>query len=72
MGSLVALLPISVAGLGTREAAIVAYLGAAGVSSETGLGLSLLVFLTFHVASGLMGAVAWWIRPIQLGRGVRE
>ena len=69
LGSLVALLPVSVAGLGSREAAIVAYLGAAGVPSEGALSFSLLVFLSFHVASGLMGAVAWWIKPVDLGQG---
>jgi uncharacterized protein (TIRG00374 family) len=63
LGSLVTLLPISISGLGTREAAIVAYLGTAGVSAEMALGFSLLVFVTFYIAGGLMGAVAWWIKP---------
>jgi uncharacterized protein (TIRG00374 family) len=68
LGSLVTLLPLSVSGLGTREAVIVAYLGAAGVASEAALAFSLLVFLTFYVGGGLIGAMAWWIRPIKLNR----
>ena len=68
LGSLVTLLPISISGLGTREAAIVAYLGTAGVPAEMALSFSLLVFLTFYVAGGLMGAVAWWVKPIQIKR----
>ena len=66
LGSLVTLLPISVSGLGTREAVIVAYLGTIGVSGEAALGFSLLVFFTFYVAGGLIGAVAWWIKPVPL------
>ena len=63
LGSLVTLLPISISGLGTREAAIVAYLGTAGVPAEMALGFSLLVFVTFYITGGLIGAVAWWIKP---------
>ncbi len=68
LGSLVTLLPISISGLGTREAAIVAYLGQAGVSEEIAISFSLLVFTTFYVAGGLMGALAWWIKPAPFKR----
>ena len=68
LGSLVTLLPISISGLGTREAAIVAYLGAVGVSNEAALAFSLLVFAAFYIAGGLMGAVAWWVKPVSLER----
>ena len=66
LGSLVTLIPISISGLGTREAAVMAYLGTAGVAAEKGLGYSLLVFVTFYIAGGLMGAVAWLIKPVSL------
>ena len=68
LGSLVTLLPISISGLGTREAAMIAYLGTAGVPAEAALGFSLLVFATFYVAGGLIGAVAWWMKPVPLER----
>lgn len=64
LGSLITLLPISISGLGTREAAIMAYLGSVGVSSEASLGYSLLVFATFYIAGALFGMVAWWIKPV--------
>lgn len=67
LGSLVTLLPVSISGLGTREAAIVAYLGAVGVQAEAALGFSLLVFVTFYVVGGVMGAIAWWAKPVPLG-----
>ena len=64
LGGLVTLLPVSISGLGTREATIIAYLGTTGVPAETAMSFSLLVFATFYVAGGLMGAVAWWIKPV--------
>jgi uncharacterized protein (TIRG00374 family) len=66
LGSLVALLPISISGLGTREAIIVAYLGLFGVAREMALSYSLLIFATFNLAGGLMGAIAWMLKPVPL------
>ena len=68
LGILVELLPISFAGLGTREATIIAYLGTARVPAEAALGFSLLVFMTFYVASGMIGMIAWWLKPVPLKR----
>ncbi len=70
LGSLVTLLPISISGLGTREATIIAYLHTLHVPNDLALGFSLLVFGTFYLAGGMMGAVAWWIKPVPLGRRV--
>ncbi len=66
LGSLISLLPISIAGLGTRETAVIAYLGTMGFPAAFALGFSLLMFANFHVINGLMGAVAWWIKPLPL------
>jgi glycosyltransferase 2 family protein len=66
LGSLVALLPISISGLGTRDAAIVAYLSGSGVALEQGLSFSLSIFFIFYVAGGLFGGVCWLIRPVSL------
>jgi uncharacterized protein (TIRG00374 family) len=66
LGSLVTLLPLSISGLGTREAAIVAYLGTVGAPAEVALSFSLLIFFTFYVAGGVIGALAWWLKPVAL------
>jgi glycosyltransferase 2 family protein len=63
LGGLVTLLPISISGLGTREAVMVAYLGSWGISAEAALGFSLLVFITFYIGGSLLGAAAWLWRP---------
>ena len=67
-GSLVTLVPISISGLGTREATMIAYLNSAGVNAEAALSFSLLVFVTFYVAGGVIGAVAWWLKPVPFTR----
>lgn len=66
IGSLITLVPISISGLGTREAVMIAYLGTLGISAEQALGFSLLVFLTFYLGGGLLGAIAWWIKPASI------
>lgn len=66
LGSLVTLIPVSVSGLGTREAAIMAYLGSDGIPAESALVFSLSLFLTFYVAGGLIGSVGWWLKPAPL------
>jgi uncharacterized protein (TIRG00374 family) len=68
LGSLVTLIPISISGLGTREAAMIAYLSSAGIDAESAISFSLLVFVTFYIAGGLIGAAAWWIKPVPIHR----
>jgi len=68
LSSLVALIPVSISGLGTRDLVVVAYLATLGITSELALGFSLLVFLTFYVGSGLIGAAAWFLKPLPMER----
>ncbi|MGW8266043.1 MAG: lysylphosphatidylglycerol synthase transmembrane domain-containing protein [Longimicrobiales bacterium] len=64
LGSLVALIPITVAGLGTREAAITAFLHGQGVPPEGALGLSLLMFANFYLLSSAVGALLSLAKPV--------
>jgi uncharacterized protein (TIRG00374 family) len=67
LGSLVTLLPISISGLGTREAAMIAFLDTAGIEAETALSFSLLVFVSFYIGGGLIGALSWLVKPLPIG-----
>jgi len=65
--SLMGLLPISVAGVGVREAFFKAVFPSLGYSAEQGTGYGLLVFFVVYAALVAVGAVAWQIRPPPTG-----
>ncbi len=60
--SLVASLPITPLGLGTREGLLVALLAPVGVSAESALALGVLIFLV-TLLPRLSGAVTWFTLP---------
>jgi len=61
---LVAMIPVSIAGIGTRDAALIALFSLRGVTAESALSYSLLVLFTFYIATAVMGVVAWQIKPL--------
>ncbi len=63
LAGLVALLPISISGLGTREWVITLYLGTQAVSAEQALAFSALVFLAFNIWGSLLGGISWLLYP---------
>lgn len=64
---LVGLVPISVAGIGTRDITVIYLLAQVGVSEESSLILSMLGLLTLQFQA-ILGLVAWWRYPLQLGK----
>jgi uncharacterized membrane protein YbhN (UPF0104 family) len=64
IGGLAAMLPISVSGLGTRDASIVFLLGQAGVTSSKALGLSMAIFIVFYLSALFFGLTAWIIEQM--------
>jgi len=64
----VAALPLSVAGVGTRDLALLGYLRACGVSSADAIALSSLCLLLF-VWNGIVGAVLWLFQPSAVSAG---
>jgi hypothetical protein len=63
---LVLLLPISIAGFGTREISLVYLLSMYGIDSESSLTFSFLQFLIFFAWGGLIGMIFWIINPTPL------
>lgn len=59
----ITLLPISPAGVGTREAAMIFLFGLQGISKEQAVAFSLLLFLVFFVFMGLVGYAFWLFLP---------
>lgn len=65
--SLATLLPVSVAGFGTREASLVFVLGFYGINPETAIIFSLLQFTAFFLWGGIAGLIFWLLKPVKLG-----
>ncbi len=66
ISNLISFIPISISGLGTRDATLVYLFSLIGLRAELAVGYAFLVFIVFFVFGGLMGAVAWWIKPLNL------
>lgn len=66
ISNLISFIPISVAGLGTRDATLIYLFSLIDLSPELAVSYAFLVFITFFVCGGLMGAVAWWIKPLSI------
>jgi len=64
--SLSTIIPISIAGFGTREATLVALFAYYGLSAELAVTFSLLHFTAFFLWGGLIGLVYWLLMPISL------
>jgi len=62
---LIGLIPISVSGLGTRDATLIYLFSLIGLKPELAVGYSFLIFVTLFVFNGIIGAVAWWIKPLR-------
>jgi len=65
LASLLALLPISISGLGVRDATFIALLLPLGVTAEMAVSYSLLILLVFNVFGGAWGAMAWFTKPLK-------
>jgi len=64
--SLSTIIPLSVAGFGTREATLVMLFSYYGLASETAISFSLFHFSAFFLWGGLIGLVFWLLMPISL------
>lgn len=68
LGILVSMVPLSISGIGTRDAAVVAYLSLYAVPSTMAIGFSLLWFLAFYGMNATLGTIAWLARTFAPSR----
>jgi uncharacterized protein (TIRG00374 family) len=66
IAGIVALMPISFAGIGTRDATVIFLFGLRGIGSQQAVSFSLLYMLVFILVMGLWGAVHWFRRPLKV------
>ena len=68
ISNLISFIPISISGLGTRDAALIYLFSLIGLNPEMAVSYAFLVFIIFFVCGGLMGAVAWWLKPLSINK----
>jgi uncharacterized protein (TIRG00374 family) len=64
--SLVSLIPISISGIGTRDMVLIGLFSTQGIQAEYAVAFSTLMFFAFNVAAALLGALAWYKRPLNI------
>lgn len=60
--ALVSILPITLIGIGTREASLIYLFSLIGRSAEEAVCVSLLIFVSFHVNTAILGLISWYIK----------
>lgn len=64
--NLLSMLPITILGIGTREASIVYFFSLLSLSTEMALVYSFLLFLSFYVFSSIVAFIGWHSRNLSL------
>jgi hypothetical protein len=65
ISNLISFIPVSISGIGTRDATLIYLFSLVNLKAELAVSYAFLVFITFFVCGGFMGAVAWWVKPIK-------
>jgi len=58
--NLVSLIPISIAGIGTRDATLIGLFSVLGLEPESAVSFSLTYLFVFNISIAFMGLFAWW------------
>ena len=66
VANILSFLPISFAGIGTREASFIYLFSLVNISTESALLFSTLFFITFFIVGGLYGFIFFTIKPIKI------
>jgi uncharacterized protein (TIRG00374 family) len=65
ISAFITLLPVSISGIGTRDATFILLFGYAGISGESAVAYSMLILL-MYVINGSLGFIAWQKKPVRL------
>ncbi len=68
MVNVINLLPVTISGLGTREAILGLLFSSVQLSIDTAVAYSTLVVVTFYVAAAVLGGLAWSLAPLDPAR----
>ena len=62
------IVPLSVVGFGSKDAAIIGMLSRQGIDPSTGLTATLLLLVCSYVVTLLLSALSWWVKPLVVRR----
>ena len=69
ISAVITLIPISISGIGTRDATLIILFSYLGLSKESAIAFSMLILLMYAV-NGFIGLVAWFKKPIKISEEV--
>jgi len=64
--NLISLLPISISGIGTRDATLIAMFSRLHLSRESALSFSIMFLFVSNISACVMGAIAWFRKPLKV------
>lgn len=64
--NLIALLPISISGIGTRDATLIALFSMLHLSRESALSFSIMFLFVSNVSACVIGVIAWFRKPLDV------
>lgn len=68
ISAVITLIPISISGIGTRDATLIILFSYLGLSKESAIAFSMMILFMYAI-NGLIGLVAWLKKPISLSTG---
>jgi hypothetical protein len=68
MVTLVEIIPVSVSGIGTREATVIFFFSAVGIGSAQAVAFSVGYLIAGTYLTALAGFIAWLANPAKLGQ----
>lgn len=69
ISGLLSMIPITIAGLGTREAIFLYFFGLLGFDFDLTIAFSLSVFFIIYLGAMVLGFLAFWVRPLDFKFG---
>ncbi len=60
--------PLSLAGFGSKDAALILLLAQSGLTVSTGITLTALMFVCVYLPTLLLSGLCWWIKPLMVRR----
>ncbi|MCX5752609.1 MAG: lysylphosphatidylglycerol synthase domain-containing protein, partial [Candidatus Krumholzibacteria bacterium] len=64
--NLISLLPISISGIGTRDATMIAMFSMLHLSRESAVSFSIMFLFISNISACVIGAIAWFRKPLKV------